>query len=216
MSVPQWAFCRAAEVHSGAMVALRPSPADAERLAVEGGEPGDQLHATLAYLGKAADIPPEVQQAIIAAVSAAVAGLPALTVDGFAPSVFQPDTEDSCITLVMSGPGLHEIHERVDEVLTNLSGGPGGYVLPEQYDQWIPHVSLIYTSDVAQIGQAVDRVGSITFDAVRIAFGGEITDIPLGAELQGRAQGFDPDDLEPLLAAFVNASPDSSVTGFRA
>ena len=36
---------------SGAMIALMPTVADAERLAIEGGEAADQLHLTLYYLG---------------------------------------------------------------------------------------------------------------------------------------------------------------------
>ena len=36
---------------SGAMIALMPTPEDAERLAIEGGEDAEQLHVTLYFLG---------------------------------------------------------------------------------------------------------------------------------------------------------------------
>lgn len=42
--------------HTEAMIALYPPPALAEALAVPGGEPADELHVTLAYLGEAADL----------------------------------------------------------------------------------------------------------------------------------------------------------------
>ncbi len=68
----------AAEVHTGAMVALIPTPEDAARLAVGGGEPAEQLHVTLAYLGEAADLGVAGQQDVIDAVSAAANGLPVI------------------------------------------------------------------------------------------------------------------------------------------
>jgi hypothetical protein len=80
----------AAEVHTGAMVALIPSETDARRLAVEGGEPVDQLHITLMYLGTAADIPDEAKTQIVSTLQQTAAGWPALEVDGFAVSIFNP------------------------------------------------------------------------------------------------------------------------------
>lgn len=50
--------CAEAENHTGAMIALFPSPSMARRLIVPGGEPADQLHITLLYLGKASDLDP--------------------------------------------------------------------------------------------------------------------------------------------------------------
>jgi hypothetical protein len=54
---------------SGAMIALMPTPEDAERLAIEGGEPADQLRLTLYYLGNGADFGEEARQAVIDAVA---------------------------------------------------------------------------------------------------------------------------------------------------
>jgi 2'-5' RNA ligase len=182
--VPEQAVVTAAaEVHTGAMVALRPSAADAERLAVEGGEPGGQLHTTLAYLGAAADIPVEARERIIDAVFDIAEGKPPLTVEGFAVSVFNPgDTNDRdpCIVLGLSGDGLDDIHGHVAEALLNLQSEPAGFTLPEQHTPWQPHITLIYTDDVSMVEKLADRVGPVTFDAIRVAFGGEVFDIPLG------------------------------------
>ena len=54
---------------SGAMIALMPTPTDAERLAIEGGEAADQLHLTLYYLGQGADFSDDARQAVIGAVA---------------------------------------------------------------------------------------------------------------------------------------------------
>lgn len=83
----------AAEVHTGAMIALVPTEEDAERLAIDGGEDPDQLHVTLVYLGEAALIPAEVREAIIDSVSRWASDLATTVVgDAFAVSMFNPST----------------------------------------------------------------------------------------------------------------------------
>lgn len=213
----------AAEVHTGAMVALRPSTEDAKRLAVDGGEPAEQLHVTLAYLGTAADVPADAQHAIIDAVTQMADDMPALTVEGFAVSAFNPgdsNDRDPCIVLGLSGEGLDDIHGHVMELLLNLQSEPSGFTVPEQHSPWQPHVTLVYTDDVSMVEQLADRVGPVTFDAIRVAFGGEITDIPLGSSAED-AQDVDVNtdlDVEPpegwdaffaaRLAAFVASDTD--------
>lgn len=182
----------AAEVHTGGMVALRPSADEAERLAVEGGEPAEQLHSTLAYLGDAADIPPEVQQQIIARLTALVEDairpdydLPMIA-EGFAIDVFNPpgaareDGKDreTCIVLGLSGGDLGAVHALVTDTVAEVFKD-AGLSLPEQHAPWIPHVTLTYTDDVGRVEELMGRAGPVTFDAIRVAFGGANTDIPL-------------------------------------
>jgi 2'-5' RNA ligase len=180
---PNEPLTAAAEVHTGAMVALRPSAEDAARLAVDGGEPADQLHTTLMYLGAAADIPEGAQSRIIEAIRGLAEGMPPLTVDGFAVSAFNPgdaNDRDPCIVLGLSGDGLDDVHGHVVEALLNLQSEPAGFTLPEQHAPWQPHITLIYTDDMSMVEKLADRVGPVTFDAIRVAFAGEVTDIPLG------------------------------------
>jgi hypothetical protein len=182
----------AAEVHTGAMVAFRPTAADAKRLTVEDGEPADQLHVTLAYLGEAADIPPEVQQTLVDRLTALVEDavrpdyeLP-LTAEGFAIDVFNPPNtarddgkdRDTCIVLGLSGDDLAAVHTMVAETVREVFED-AGLALPDQHQPWIPHSTLIYTDDVDLAPKLVDRTGPVAFDAIRVAFGGENTDIPL-------------------------------------
>ena len=64
--------------HEGAMVALR-IPLEAGReIAVEDGEPVEDLHLTLAYLGDAAEIGPEAKQRLYDAIDAVAAVTPPL------------------------------------------------------------------------------------------------------------------------------------------
>lgn len=171
---------------TGAMIALVPTAADAQRLAVDGGEPVDQLHLTLAYLGDAANMDPQRRQEITAAVMGGFAGLPPVTADAFAVSVFNPDGDpgDTCIVLGLSGGCLDDLREMVLDALAGTS-----LMLPEQHSPFIPHITLTYSKDYAQVAQLVDRIGPVTFDRLRIAFAGQNTDIPLVASSWDDAYG---------------------------
>jgi 2'-5' RNA ligase len=193
------AVTAAAAVHTGAMVALRMSEADAARLAVTDGEPLDQLHLTLAYLGDADQIPPEVREKIAARMGR-VAGSykEPLVGDGFAVDVFNPGTannRDTAIVMGVGGQSVADVHEAV-------MGGLGDIEelsMPEQHAPWVPHTTLQYTDDLNRVKALADRVGPVTFDRLRLAFGGEVTDIPIGA---ATAEGGDEDDQQG--AAFAS------------
>ncbi|MFI7467443.1 phage minor head protein [Nonomuraea sp. NPDC049646] len=190
--------------HSGAMIALVPSQADIERLALPDGEPAEELHLTLLFLGKADDIDPDMRTQIIDTVTAQAGalrgedGVP-LPVEGnaFAVSVFNPSDDpdaETCIVLGVGGADLQTAQRMITYGVTDV------FDLPEQHLPWVPHVTLTYTRDVAQLAQLVDRVGPITFDRLRVAFGGEVTDIPLTAPIIAPTAGDDmpaPDDLPP-------------------
>lgn len=169
--------------HTGAMVALVPSEADAARLAVEGGEPADQLHLTLVYLGEAADINAASRQAIIDALTAlaaewhtAAGGDLSIVGDGFSINAFNPATDgkDPCIVMGVSGEQVAAAHEQVSDVVKAVFG------YPPQHQPFVPHVTLAYTDDLSLVGQLADRTGDVTFDRLRVAFAGANHDIPLG------------------------------------
>lgn len=185
--VDEPALVAAAQVHTGAMVALVPSEEDAARLAVDGGEPADQLHVTLAYLGEAADIPDDARAGIIerlrGTVEDAVApdyALP-LGADGFALSLFNPtnDERDTCIVLGLSGADLDAVHDMTLSSLAEVAG----LTVPDQHAPFSPHLTLIYTEDAGQLAELVDRTGPVTFDRLRVAFGPDVTDIPMEAAM---------------------------------
>jgi hypothetical protein len=52
----------------------------------------------------------------------------------------------------------------------------------EQHQPYVPHVCLAYGDAdtlIEQMGEALEKVGPIVFDKVRIAFGTEVVDLPL-------------------------------------
>jgi 2'-5' RNA ligase len=186
----------AAEVHTGAMIALIPSHDDAMRIVVEDGEPVDQIHCTLEYLGEAADIPDEMQQEIINKVIQRAQALDVIEADGFAIAIFNPgeheqpdgNEREACVVLLLSGDELAEAYELICDGVKDITGGEYAH------KPWIPHITLAYRED-ANLTDLVDQVGQITFDTVRVAFGGEIYDIPLGQEESGQT-GTDQPELE--------------------
>lgn len=171
----------AAQVHTGAMVALRPSEQDVARLAVTDGEPQDQLHLTLAYLGDADQIPPEVRKKVAEKMSQVAAGYrQSLDGDGFAIDVFNPGTannRDTAIVMGVGGQSMADVHAATMAALGEIDG----LSMPEQHVPYVPHITLQYTDDLNRVKPLADRVGPVKFDRLRLAFGGEITDIPIGA-----------------------------------
>lgn len=172
--------------HTGAMIAAKLRDEDAERLAVENGEPVDELHLTLLFLGEAAAIPEDTRDRILNAVATVAEKMNTVNVEAFAVSVFNPPgvtradgmDRDTCVTALVSDPSgdLVTLRGAVEEIFL---GEALGFEMPEQHSPWQPHVTLAYveTTDVAPY---VDRVGPLVVDGIRVAFGGDVYDIPLG------------------------------------
>lgn len=167
--------------YTGGMVALVPSQADIDRLAVPDGELPEDLHLTLLVLGDAEQITGEMRARIIDGLGAHVAEL-GDTVDtlpikghGFAISAFNPGSSerDTALVLGVGGEDLGTIQAGVAEIVRRV------FAFPEQHAPWVPHVTLTYTDDLPQLITLADRTGPIVFDRLRVAFGDDITDIPL-------------------------------------
>lgn len=157
--------------YGGSMVALVPSREDAERLAVEDGLPEYDLHVTLAYLGAGADFDAEARSDIVNRIRDAFADLGQIKGDGFGVAAFNPNGDDPCVVLLLGGDELAQAHDATLEALDGVG-------IPEQRQPWVAHTTLRYTDDPST-DEYADLTGPVVFDRVRIAFAGEITDIPL-------------------------------------
>ena len=181
----------AGPVHTSAVVMLVPTAEDAERLAVEGGEPAGELHVTLAYLGDAAHLGEAGQQDVIDAVSTAVNGLPVVEAEIFSVAAFNPpnssaadDGRDrtSCLVWGLSGDLIDAVHSVVEDALSAVDR-------PLQHRPWHAHITALISDDLAQIPVLAERVGPVTFDRVRMAFAGQHVDIPLiGPDVSASAE----------------------------
>lgn len=170
----------AAPPHPGGMIALIPTAEDAERLAIEGGEDASELHCTLYFLtDDASEWDQEVRAAITAGVQARLSQLSG-PVQGhlFGVNLWNPDSEDPAWVWPVGdagdGVGLEAVRAAV---LAALEDSPDRPESPVQHSPWVAHVTAQYGGDPSEI--MASRIGDVTFDRVRVVFGGEATDIPL-------------------------------------
>jgi 2'-5' RNA ligase len=169
----------AADVHTGAMIALVPTEEDARRLALDGFEEPDQLHVTFVYLGDAADFDGTEREEIVSAVRQHATE--PITARAFSVGIFNPDQEETALVLGVGNAGgeaLEELRTRIyDEVRSD-------FTVADNHSPWIPHITLAYSEHPHELlQQAIQRIGPVTFDRIRVAFGGANVDIPMGPEV---------------------------------
>jgi hypothetical protein len=181
---------------SGAMIALMPTPEDAARLAIEGGEAADQLHLTLFYLGKGADWSQKARDELIAQVRAQAMehGLGDGPVYGqvFGANQWNANGDEPCWVWAIGDdrdraegmPSLESARWAAVYALENLHGQPE---MPVQHTPWQPHVCAAYSADAAFLADLNERLGPVTFDRIRVAFAGDHTDISLGGPVTAAA-----------------------------
>lgn len=165
-----WADAEEAK-QNGGMVALFPRSDYAEMLAVPGGEPVEDLHCTLVYLGS--DVTGTSDGGLGSALDEIVGSYSEISARIFAHSVFNPDApgdgiDDSCgVYLLGNSPELDQIHDDV------LEAAQVAYPIPEQHVPWIPHITTGYNMAPGTY------VGDIVFDRIGLRFAGQDQDYPL-------------------------------------
>lgn len=173
------------------MVALIPAEPDA--LTVPEGDPADQLHLTLAYLGEVVDWPEKYREAVheIAARATGAATdehdeVPAsvsrpLTANVFSHAVFNPNNDNGrkpATVYLFDGEGDRaQIEMLAAEVRNRLADALGTTDFPEQHEPFVPHVTAGYGLPV----ETLTYTGPVVFDRLRVALGDTVTDYPLGA-----------------------------------
>lgn len=176
-------------VHTGAMVALLPSQADMDRLALEGGEPADQLHVTMFYLGDAVDWSPDARGQVISGMAYAARTLTPVRGHIFGGAQWNPGSDEPAYVWNVgddqggNGSRLADTRYEVQYALEDRHDGPD---LPQQHSPWVAHICAAYGK--ADLDAMAERVGPVTLDRLVVAFGGEWTVIPL------TAGGFAPGD----------------------
>lgn len=182
----------AGEVNSGGMIALMPAMDDANALAldVDDAEPASELHTTLLFLGDAESWSPVNRELLRSVVAEIVEKYVMITTETFSVNIFNPGTDnfDTAVVLGVRGSDLLvALHKAISTNITDVFDDE----VPEQHTPWVPHITLAYSDDMSVVKQAMKKLGSVTFDRVRVVFGGETTDYPLGVQ--------NPDD--PIIAA---------------
>lgn len=171
----------AADVHTGAMLALMPTEADAQRLALEGGEATDQLHLTLAYLGNAVDWTAGQQGDLISRVSFAARYLTPVAANVFGAAQWNPQGDEPAWVWNVGNDNDatgSRLEDAKYEITYALEDGYDDPELPQQHTPWVPHICAVYSADNWSATLA-EKVGPVSFDRIRVAFAGQYTDIPL-------------------------------------
>lgn len=172
--------------HSGAMIALIPTEDDLDRLTLDDGEPRDELHLTLCYLGDAVALDAATRAALVTAVRDLVTSRdePVVRAHAFGVAHWNPTSDDPAWVLNVGdvpaderdGEPLGYLRGLVDEAIFE---GAVDLVVPPQHTPWQPHICLAYSTDDRRV-ELETRLGDVTFDRIRLAFGGDVTDVPLG------------------------------------
>ncbi|MBC8092476.1 MAG: 2'-5' RNA ligase family protein [Pseudonocardia sp.] len=171
------------EQRTGGMIALVPRSADATSMVLDDGEPVEELHLTLAYLGDdVTDWPGEQTAELLDAVRVMAEDFEPVTMRVLAHTVFNADGEDEkkpCAVYLMSD----------STQLAPLRAEALALTTVEQFEPHIPHVTAGYGRDAA----ALNHTGTVIFDRLRVALAGQVTDFEL-------AQGELLDDLDEKAA----------------
>lgn len=179
----------------GGMIALMPTPEDAKRLALPGGEPAAELHCTLFFLGDEGGewtddqrneleglVRALVELYALEPVDAKVFGVAHWNGNGEKPawvwSVGDDDPTD--------GNGLTRARALATEALESTHERPE---IPAQHSPWAAHICAAYDGDLTLVRALEKRLGPVTFDRIRLSFGDDDRDIPLGS-LALTAAGF--------------------------
>ncbi|GGQ50126.1 hypothetical protein GCM10010250_22160 [Streptomyces althioticus] len=184
----------AAGGHTGAMIALMPAAADATHLALDDGEPADELHLTLWFLGDAADWSAGQRRELVDQVRKRAAGLAGpVRANAFGINHWNPASEDPAWVYAIgddhdSGDAVTLQQARDVLAAEALEGTSNRPATPHQHAPWVAHTTAAYANDPWPFQPMQERLGPVTYDRVRVAFGGEHTDIPLGVVMPASLQ----------------------------
>lgn len=155
--------------HTGGMVALLPDAESARKLVIEGGEPADQLHVTLAYLGDDVTGWTDSQREQVLARARAVAGhTEPVDARAFAHATFNPDAhadrQPCAVYLIGDTDRIPELHLDFRGLASAL-----------QHPGFVAHLTGAY----GKKAEALTYTGPVRFDRLVVALGGDWTELPL-------------------------------------
>ncbi|MEH0402864.1 phage minor head protein [Streptomyces sp. B21-089] len=204
--------------HTGAMIALVPTQEDAERLAIDGGETADELHLTLYFLGEGADWSTDQRNELIDLVRSRAEDLEPITARAFGANHWNAGSDTpSWVWAVgddrdrpQDATTLETAHYAATYALEDRHGPD----IPVQHSPWSPHVCAVYSGETWPLELLLEQLGPITFDRIRLAFEGEVTDIPLGTT----EESMDTTDDERTAAGMQTrawSTPDETALAFE-
>lgn len=167
---------------TGVMVALRPPQPLCEALAQEGGEPVEEMHVTLCYLGKTEEVSRDAAEAAVAAFAASTSVLTG-KLAGFG-QFLNGGEEPAVLIALWDVPGLDRFRLALKDTLA-ASG-----VKREENHGFTPHLTIAYGDEpFDELPEVPDEAKeNITFESVILAYGGEWMEFPLAGPLAVAAE----------------------------
>jgi len=178
--------------NTGIMVAFMLDQPTAEQLALPGGEPIEDLHCTLAYMGDMNDEaqpgklkPAETLENIKVVLSAFSSA--ATPLQGNVGGIGRFTSSESSggaspIIALVNAPGLQEWRRRLVQVLDQA-----GYYVANNFD-YTPHITLSYVPDDEHMPIDVIDALPLNFDTLCLAMGDDRYYFPLGGSHEPRPQ----------------------------
>lgn len=200
---------------TGGMICLFPDAP--EELAVEGGDPPDQLHVTLAFVTKdAAQLPDDAGMAIFdAAEQGAEVRTDPLVLDVIGYCQIGDADPPAVALLVQSNAddaletGVGAIADAVRASLDDF----GSEAFPPEHDSFIPHLTLGYGIPYEAAAMFVGR--RITFGrGVSVTLGGETLDTPWGGHAESAEDVDPPEDTADAQEASVTTTAPRTPRAF--
>lgn len=180
----------------GGMIALMPTAEDAERLAIPGGEPAEELHLTLFFLGDDGSTWTEDQRnELEGLVRSRAAQVPPVKAKAFGAAHWNGGGDYPCWVWSVGDvePGEHVPPDGLvgarwlaQDALESTHERPE---LPQQHSPWAAHVCAAYSDDPALLPELEQRLRPVTFDRIRLSFGDDDRDIPLTGDAVTAAAG---------------------------
>lgn len=148
---------------TGGMICLYPSREYQEILAIDGKEPVDDIHLTLAYFGEdVSELTPYMAQRTLDDIAQ---WLGPQTARVFAHATFNPDEyagRETCgVYLVGDNDLLQTVQADIVREVDAM------YDLPRQHSPWVPHLTAGYGLTAADLSY----VGDVVFDRVALEWG---------------------------------------------
>lgn len=152
---------------TGGMVALYPRTSDAQMLSVPGGEPVEDLHCTVVYIGR--DVRGQDPTELIDFLHQLPQGGP-IEARIFGAGVFNSSGDDPCVVYLVGGsPHLTPLFRALKGFVEARYPGAA-----EQHDPWVPHITAAYGT-----GAMVEYEGPVIFDRIGLRWPGADQDFIL-------------------------------------
>ena len=160
------------DVSQLAMVAVYPTPDEAEAISTAGGNPPETMHVTMVFLGEVGDLDLE---AVARAVEKVASFTPALSGRVGGIGMFQGGPDGFPQLAIPNVSGLAELRTRLTDALA-----AEGVSSPSEHD-WVPHMTLAYVEEPS-LPEDLSVIGKpLTFDSLSLAVADARTDFPFAS-----------------------------------